>query len=487
MIGRRTLAANLTLAVVALVLAFAIPEVILRALRPRIAHDLFATAGEHLPGLQGLVAETQRYVRARGIREPPNFLVPSDLLWSLRPGYDETITRLPWVEGEKRTFRVRVNAMGLRGADVAREKAPGTLRVICLGDSITFGDKIDQGETIPEDLARILATGSGRPVEVVNAGIPGYSSRQGLAMWRGTLRDLRPDIITIAFGFNDQWPSAVADADHFPPDVPLLGDAIGWLRRTETYRTLRALILAARRRVEHAPAAAGPTGTRVSLPRMRANVRAIAREARAAGARVVIVHTAVGRDDVRDALARAARDEGVPFVDAAGALARERDARQRALAQRLGLSGRCSSPPDAANAGFLFRVILPPAIPRQGPLLARVFGDTGPVVLPLSDDGRSCDERAGDGVWTGFLAARPGAVVHVLYVQTLPGGGEIQEFDAFPWAWRTRAAAPRGGPATSRPIDTWNRFDLMSEEIHPDAKGSAVMARAIAGAIGGGS
>lgn len=488
----RTVLVNLALAATSILLAFAVPEAILRVVRPRIAHDLFSTVTEHLPGLSEMVADTQRYSRAHGIRQPPNFMESSDLLWSLKPGYDETITRIPWVEGEKRTWRLRVNALGLRGPDVKEDKPPGVLRIVCLGDSITFGDKLDQGETIPERMQAILAARQpDRHVEVINAAVPGYSSRQGLALWQKRVRDLHPDVVMIAFGFNDRWPSAVSDAKNFPPDVPGLGPAIGRLRRTETYKTLRALILALRRRIgTSAPNAPLPHRTRVSLHETEANTRALVRDARAAGARVVVVHTAIGQEAIRQALTRVARQEGVAFVDAAGALARAKDARQRALAARLGISGRCPDPPKAPS-GFLFRAIVPPSIPRRGDLHARAFGGVLPMDVPLTDDGRGCDERAGDGVWTGWMPAPAGATFYYLFAQEESNRILSDEFNGFPWAWRTATTGPLPGHSgnstigatASSPIDTYNRYDLMSEEIHPNAEGADVMARAIADAV----
>jgi len=89
-------------------------------------------------------------------------------------------------------------------------KRPGVYRILALGDSCTFG-QLQRGELYgyvrnpyPLALEKLLADriGPGR-FEVLNVGIPGYNSYQGLMLLRGKLRGLEPDLITVRFGWND--------------------------------------------------------------------------------------------------------------------------------------------------------------------------------------------------------------------------------------------------------------------------------------------
>ena len=48
---------------------------------------------------------------------------------------------------------VRTNQAGLRGATL-EEKAPGALRVVCLGDSMTFGYKVEESESFPSQTSK---------------------------------------------------------------------------------------------------------------------------------------------------------------------------------------------------------------------------------------------------------------------------------------------------------------------------------------------
>ena len=42
--------------------------------------------------------------------------------------------------------RIRINNLGFRGRDLSERKPPGTFRILCLGDSYTFGDHVDDDQ-----------------------------------------------------------------------------------------------------------------------------------------------------------------------------------------------------------------------------------------------------------------------------------------------------------------------------------------------------
>src|SRR3954468_15943225 len=92
---------------------------------------------------------------------------------------------LPWLPPEFRSnpvWRIALNDEGFRSAAFTR-KALGTIRIACIGDSWTFGMNVDQDATYP---ARVEALLKARPatknVEVMNFGILGYTSFQGLQL-----------------------------------------------------------------------------------------------------------------------------------------------------------------------------------------------------------------------------------------------------------------------------------------------------------------
>ena len=96
---------------------------------------------------------------------------------------------------------VRINAIGLRGPDASVAKRPGIVRVLCLGDSCTFGGP----HPYPEILQSILEQRAPGRFEVLNGGVIGYTSLHGLEWFEGELGRLEPDVVTLYFGWNDMW------------------------------------------------------------------------------------------------------------------------------------------------------------------------------------------------------------------------------------------------------------------------------------------
>jgi len=69
-----------------------------------------------------------------------------------------------------------LNAQGLRNKPISTKPLPGTIRVLCLGDSITFGGvETDQAKTYPYQLQDILNHYSLKHFEVLNASVAGWA------------------------------------------------------------------------------------------------------------------------------------------------------------------------------------------------------------------------------------------------------------------------------------------------------------------------
>ncbi|HUT16426.1 MAG TPA: SGNH/GDSL hydrolase family protein [Anaerolineae bacterium] len=84
-------------------------------------------------------------------------------------------------------------------------------RIVCFGDSITFGEDLPYAQTYPAMLARLLEQKSADPdVVVINSGIRGHTSVQGLARLERDVLWYKPHVVLIAFGINDgklgYWP-----------------------------------------------------------------------------------------------------------------------------------------------------------------------------------------------------------------------------------------------------------------------------------------
>ena len=249
------------------------------------------------------------------------------LFWRLQPHLDKAIWDFTVVS---------TNAQGLRHEGDTGPKARGTLRVVCLGDSVTFGYRVpvvfpDHPQAYAADWLpypmllerRLRAANPGREIEVIALAVPGYTSYQGLLWLQRDIEALQPDVVTVCFGWNDTGLRAQPDRIVMPA---------GWAR--VTYRRLMGysqalthvtLWLQRRKAKPHAPAPP------VVIPRVPqaefvSNMLEIARLARTHGAQALLI-APVYRDAVtdppeaarikghRDALRAAAEANGVPYLE----------------------------------------------------------------------------------------------------------------------------------------------------------------------------
>ncbi|MBP7836171.1 MAG: hypothetical protein KA022_01685, partial [Candidatus Omnitrophica bacterium] len=73
----------------------------------------------------------------------------------------------------------------------------GGRNIICFGDSVTFGYGVNTGEDYPTELAKLLK----RPV--INAGVDGDTSAEGLARLKNDVLDKEPYLVLVEFSGND--------------------------------------------------------------------------------------------------------------------------------------------------------------------------------------------------------------------------------------------------------------------------------------------
>lgn len=112
--------------------------------------------------------------------------------------------------------RVRTDEHGFRRPDPQTEarRRPGirTRRtVIALGDSLTFGWGVPEGQTYSDQLERLLPSRcpASRPAIVDNAGIGNCNTSMQLARFRETLRPLHPSWLILGIFINDAEPDPV--------------------------------------------------------------------------------------------------------------------------------------------------------------------------------------------------------------------------------------------------------------------------------------
>jgi HEAT repeat protein len=132
-------------------------------------------------------------------RHPPETV--ADYLWNWQQRWDgdfyvflsDAVGWPPWEE---------FNADGVRDVTHAVEKPEGVRRVVFLGDSVTLGDHIKREEAFPQRLGASFEE-EGRPVEVFNVAMLGWSTRQERIAYERIARRYRPDDVVLVVCLND--------------------------------------------------------------------------------------------------------------------------------------------------------------------------------------------------------------------------------------------------------------------------------------------
>lgn len=97
--------------------------------------------------------------------------------------------------------RVTINSLGYRSPEFPREKPHGEFRILVIGDSFTYGDFVDDENTLPALLEGEMLRACSN-VRVVNAGVGGTTVVSHAAMAaRGGVID--PDLVLLMFYEND--------------------------------------------------------------------------------------------------------------------------------------------------------------------------------------------------------------------------------------------------------------------------------------------
>lgn len=126
------------------------------------------------PGQRAWIAELRAEPRGTGAFD-------AELGWTVRP--DATS-----LDGKART-----NSIAARGTrEYARAKPAGGTRLVCVGDSFTWGDEVGDADTFEAQLETL------RPdFECINLGVAAYGTDQALLRWRRDGERLAPDVLVV--------------------------------------------------------------------------------------------------------------------------------------------------------------------------------------------------------------------------------------------------------------------------------------------------
>jgi lysophospholipase L1-like esterase len=134
---------------------------------------------------------------------------------------------------------IHINRQGFRGRDVERRKRPGVLRIMAVGGSTTFDSFVTTDSAAwPARLqAWLTRLAPDRPVEVINAGVPGYTVVDDLIRLQTELYDYRPDVILLYHAHNDLFSTLLRGSGRpgswtsTPGEMPVVTPWGHWLTR----------------------------------------------------------------------------------------------------------------------------------------------------------------------------------------------------------------------------------------------------------------
>lgn len=223
----------------------------------------------------------------------------------------------PRASREATRWTVHTGPEGYRTPAFTKQPAPGRRRVVALGDSSTFGWGVEDGEAYPAQLEHRLASkegaGPGEGWEVLNLGVPGYSTFQGRVMLEREALPLSPDVVIWSYLSNDGAMTGEADRAAYARREGAIGALLAALHHSRAYETLEAWIAHARGAAATQPRS--DVRNIASLAEAAANAREAVASARRAGVPIVLVANCV-RGETAGVLARVAQEAAAPYLDA---------------------------------------------------------------------------------------------------------------------------------------------------------------------------
>lgn len=120
-------------------------------------------------------------------------------------GYGDLLPNQNFIASDipKLPYQLITNSVGLRtDHEISIEKPSQTQRILAVGDSLTFGPYVNNYQTYPDQLENYLKQ-KNYQVEVLNAGISGYTLQDELSYLNEKGLKLKPDIIILGIYEND--------------------------------------------------------------------------------------------------------------------------------------------------------------------------------------------------------------------------------------------------------------------------------------------
>lgn len=413
------------------------------------------------------------------------------------------------------TWEVKLNSEGFRSPEFSTVKPPNTLRIVCLGDSWTFGHNVDQDRSYPQRLAVLLKESfPNMKIEVLNLGMLASTSHIGLQLLQRRALSLNPDIVLIGYSMNDSSISGWHDKDVLVPKTHRFGLREFITENSELYKLLTYLGQARKfeevTMTDNLRVSSDPneqfayeswvsaealevkdyerfeSRLRVTPVDYEKNINEMIRLIRDHGATPILLHNELRPGSpYQAALRRISATEKATLVDNCELLGEARRQIEKEIEQRLNLQPQADLPAakEPGSVAVVFRLYLEDQPVSKAMYIAgphSQLGDSVPNKIPMFDDGTHGDQRAGDQVWSLTATFSPGQ--KVFYVYTNSGEeGEWQNLDLPKVRSFTVPANER--EQIYRPIETFGKLYLQADGFHTNVKGYELIAQAVRDAV----
>jgi lysophospholipase L1-like esterase len=104
------------------------------------------------------------------------------------------------------SYTSNINSYGFRGENISKTKPHGVYRIFMLGGSTVLSRSTNYEKTSSRILEKLLTKKyPSKKIEILNAGVDGYTSEHSLIQYLFKIKDFSPDLIIMWHGINDWY------------------------------------------------------------------------------------------------------------------------------------------------------------------------------------------------------------------------------------------------------------------------------------------
>ncbi len=309
---------------------------------------------------------------------------------------------------------ISTNAFGMRMREIDLKKRDHTIRIAAMGDSCTFGWMVLEQDCYPRILETLLNQQSDRHYEVLNFGVPGYTSFHGLKQYERSVKHFKPDILILGFGFNDWFECRFSEQEFYArlarygftrglSGIPLFlydHSALGkWIINRIHSRAKSTIEEEIHQRADN-----GVWHAKVYPRDYKEHLRTLINDAKEYDAKSLLLHINLANTWIKKELHELASDMNLPILDAQDLFIEKALSNKERKAKHLGLKPYGQYPGKDNVYTLKLRVKVPEnvSVPDSIYVVGNhpAIGDWSPNTIRLYDDGSHGDEIAGDRIWS---------------------------------------------------------------------------------------